>query len=71
MIAQGSPGQLETDPHSIMGKFLAGAAGTLEDVARDPDSATGPWLAEHLGLRKRGASPVSPDPGDAASPASP
>ena len=26
------------------------AAGTPEDVARDPDSATGPWLAEHLGL---------------------
>ena len=26
------------------------AAGIPEDVARDPDSATGPWLAEHLGL---------------------
>ena len=26
------------------------AAGTPEDVARDPGSATGPWLAEHLGL---------------------
>jgi excinuclease ABC subunit A len=26
------------------------AAGTPEDVARDPDSATGPWPAEHLGL---------------------
>jgi excinuclease ABC subunit A len=26
------------------------AAGTPEDVARTPDSATGPWLAEHLGL---------------------
>jgi excinuclease ABC subunit A len=26
------------------------AAGTPEDVARDPASATGPWLAEHLGL---------------------
>ena len=26
------------------------AAGTPEEVARDPDSATGPWLAEHLGL---------------------
>jgi excinuclease ABC subunit A len=25
------------------------AAGTPEDVARDPDSVTGPWLAEHLG----------------------
>jgi excinuclease ABC subunit A len=26
------------------------AAGTAEDVARAPGSATGPWLAEHLGL---------------------
>ena len=26
------------------------AAGTPEDVARKPDSATGPWLGEHLGL---------------------
>jgi len=26
VIAQGTPGQLETDPHSIMGPFLAGAA---------------------------------------------
>ena len=26
------------------------AAGTPEDIARDPGSATGPWLAEHLGL---------------------
>jgi excinuclease ABC subunit A len=26
------------------------AAGTPEDVARDPGSATGPWLAEHLGV---------------------
>jgi excinuclease ABC subunit A len=26
------------------------AAGTPEDVARAPGSATGPWLAEHLGL---------------------
>jgi excinuclease ABC subunit A len=25
------------------------AAGTPEDVAYDPDSVTGPWLAEHLG----------------------
>jgi len=30
------------------------AAGTPEDVARDPDSATGPWLAEHLGLLDHG-----------------
>ncbi len=26
------------------------AAGTPEDVARTPDSVTGPWLTEHLGL---------------------
>jgi excinuclease ABC subunit A len=26
------------------------AAGTPEDVARAPDSVTGPWLAEHLSL---------------------
>jgi excinuclease ABC subunit A len=26
------------------------AAGTPEDVARAPDSVTGPWLGEHLGL---------------------
>jgi len=25
-------------------------AGTPEDVARAPGSATGPWLAEHMGL---------------------
>ena len=30
------------------GRILA--AGTPEDVARAPESATGPWLAEHLGL---------------------
>ncbi len=26
------------------------AAGVPEDVARDPGSVTGPWLAEHLGV---------------------
>jgi excinuclease ABC subunit A len=26
------------------------AAGTPQDVARDPRSVTGPWLAEHLSL---------------------
>ena len=26
VIAEGTPGQLETDPHSIIGPFLAGAA---------------------------------------------
>jgi excinuclease ABC subunit A len=28
------------------------AAGTPESVARDPASVTGPWLAEHLGIKK-------------------
>ena len=28
------------------------AAGTPEDVARAPDSVTGPWLADHLGLQE-------------------
>src|SRR6266498_3182693 len=31
VIAQGTPGQLETDPHSIMGPFLAGAAAVPGD----------------------------------------
>src|SRR5689334_7145656 len=31
VIAQGSPGQLETDPHSIMGAFLAGARAVTRD----------------------------------------
>ncbi len=30
------------------------AAGSPEDVARAPASVTGPWLAEHLGLRHPG-----------------
>jgi excinuclease UvrABC ATPase subunit len=34
------------------------AAGTPGDVARDPDSVTGPWLAEHLS----GAAPASTVP---------
>jgi excinuclease ABC subunit A len=29
------------------------ATGMPEDVARAPGSATGPWLAEHLGLEAR------------------
>jgi excinuclease ABC subunit A len=35
------------------------AAGTPEEVARAPASATGPWLAEHLGLPE--ARPQSPN----------
>ena len=31
VIAQGTPGQLETDPHSIMGPFLAGATAVPRD----------------------------------------
>ena len=33
------------------------AAGTPEDVARDPASVTGPWLAEHLGLPRQADAP--------------
>jgi excinuclease ABC subunit A len=38
VIAQGNPGQLETDPHSIMGAFLAGAPAVARDrpVSADP-----------------------------------
>jgi excinuclease ABC subunit A len=38
VIAQGPPGQLEGDPHSIMGPFLAGTAA----VTRDRPARTGP-----------------------------
>jgi excinuclease ABC subunit A len=34
VIAQGTPGQLETDPRSVMGPFLAGAAAMLPRPAR-------------------------------------
>jgi excinuclease ABC subunit A len=37
VIAQGTPGQLETDPHSIMGPFLAGAVAVPRD--RPPPGA--------------------------------
>ena len=30
------------------------ATGTPEDVARSPDSVTGPWLAEYLGISEAG-----------------
>jgi excinuclease ABC subunit A len=36
------------------------ATGTPEDVARAPASATGPWLAEHLGLPEAGHHDVLP-----------
>ncbi|MFY9929511.1 MAG: ATP-binding cassette domain-containing protein, partial [Streptosporangiaceae bacterium] len=38
VIAQGTPGQLETDPHSVIGPFLAGAPA----VARDRPARPGP-----------------------------
>src|SRR6516225_755183 len=38
VIAQGTPAQLETDPHSIMGPFLAGATA----VPRDRPARAGP-----------------------------
>src|SRR5580692_8048061 len=48
VIAQGTPGQLETDPHSIIGPFLAGAAAVgpgksdTAAVTRDRPAGTGP-----------------------------
>jgi excinuclease ABC subunit A len=36
VIAQGTPGQLETDPHSIIGPFLAGAAVVTRDRPAQP-----------------------------------
>jgi excinuclease ABC subunit A len=36
VIAQGPPGQLESDPHSIMGPFLAGAAAVRRDRPARP-----------------------------------
>jgi excinuclease UvrABC ATPase subunit len=36
------------------------AAGSPADVARDPGSATGPWLAEHLGLPQPGRHDARP-----------
>jgi excinuclease ABC subunit A len=40
VIAQGTPGQLETDPHSIMGPFLAGATAVPRDRPA-PDRPSG------------------------------
>ena len=37
VIAQGTPGELETDPHSIIGPFLAGAAAVTLDRPARPD----------------------------------
>ena len=39
VIAQGTPRQVETDPHSIMGAFLAGAPAVTRDrpARADPD----------------------------------
>jgi excinuclease ABC subunit A len=36
VIAEGTPGQLETDPRSIMGPFLSGAAAVAPDRPRRP-----------------------------------
>ena len=52
VIAQGTPGQLETDPHSIIGPFLAGAAA----VTRGPPGAARSRRTDHPGGRR----PVQP-----------
>ena len=36
MIAQGTPGQLETDPRSVIGPFLAGTAAVTRDRKERP-----------------------------------
>jgi excinuclease ABC subunit A len=36
VIAQGTPGQLETDPHSVIGPFLAGAVAVTRDRSARP-----------------------------------
>ncbi len=46
VIAQGTPGQLETDPHSIMGPFLAGATPVPPRPAR---SRPGGQIAIEIG----------------------
>ena len=38
VIAQGTPGQLETDPHSVIGPFLAGAVAVTRDHPEQPAS---------------------------------
>jgi excinuclease ABC subunit A len=45
VIAQGTPGQLEADPHSIMGPFLAGAPAVPRD-RRAPAGASGEITVE-------------------------
>ncbi|HEX9355529.1 MAG TPA: excinuclease ABC subunit UvrA [Streptosporangiaceae bacterium] len=47
VIAQGTPGQLETDPHSIVGPFLAGATA----VPRDRPARRGPGGQIIIGIR--------------------
>jgi excinuclease ABC subunit A len=46
VIAQGTPGQLETDPQSIMGPFLAGATA----VSRDRPARAGPGGQITIGI---------------------
>ncbi len=46
VIAQGTPGQLETDPQSIMGPFLAGATA----VSRDRPERAGPGGQITIGI---------------------
>ena len=47
VIAQGPPGQLETDPHSVIGPFLAGAAAVPRD--RPARAGTGGQIAIEIG----------------------
>ncbi len=49
VIAQGTPGQLETDPRSIMGPFLAGAAAVPRDRDRPPRAGPGGQITIEIG----------------------
>ena len=53
VIAQGTPGELETDPHSIMGPFLAGAAAVpprpVRGGPRPAGDGSGPQIAIEIG----------------------
>jgi excinuclease ABC subunit A len=58
VIAQGTPGQLETDPHSIIGPFLAGARAVNRDRPKraDPDGQIAVEIADLYNLHHLTAS---------------
>jgi excinuclease ABC subunit A len=58
LIAQGTPGQVEVDPHSIIGPFLAGAPAVTRDRPKraDPDGQITVEIAELYNLHHLTAS---------------